>query len=191
MSIAVVLEREVAPRIVEDDRFYEVVDGRRVEHEPLGAPEAVMASDLASAMNQIVRPAKLGRVVGEVLFRLRTEPNLQRRPDAAFVSSARWPIDRKIPRGNAWDVVPDLAIEVVSPTNTAEEIVTKIREYFEAGVRRVWVFYLHESLVYEYDSPESIRVFERRDILDGGEVIPGFRIALSELFPGERNSEPA
>ena len=59
------------------------------------------------------------------LFRLRSEPNLQRRPDAAFVSFDRWPKAWRIPQANAWDVVPDLAVEVVSPTNLAEEIPTR------------------------------------------------------------------
>ena len=75
--------------------------------------------------------------------------------------------------------------------NLAEEIPTKVREYFEAGVRRAWIIYVHESLVYEYDSPWSIRVLRREDTLDGGEVIPGFRLPLSELFEGAEEPEPS
>ena len=120
----------------------------------------------------------------EALFRLRAEPKLQRRPDAAYVSFERWPKGRRIPTDNAWDVIPDLVVEVVSPTDLAEEIPTKIREYFEAGVRRAWVIYPHESLVYEYDSPRSIRVLGREDALEGGAIIPGFRLDLAELFEG-------
>ncbi|WP_435009421.1 Uma2 family endonuclease [Tundrisphaera lichenicola] len=98
----------------------------------------------------------------------------------------------RTPSVNAWDVVPDLAVEVVSPTNHAEEIPTKVREYFEAGVRRVWVLHLHESLVYEYDSPRAIRVLDRQDTLEGGVVLPGFRLALADLFEGpEEPTNPA
>ena len=66
----------------------------------------------------------LGQAVVEVLFRLRSHPNLQRRPDLAFVSFDRWPGASGRPRSNAWEVVPDLVVEVVSPTNLAEEIPT-------------------------------------------------------------------
>lgn len=86
-------------------------------------------------------------------------------------------------------MVPDLVVEVVSPTNLAEEIPTRIREYFEAGVRRAWVIYLHEALVYEYDSPRSIRVLGREDALEGGAVVPEFRLALADLF--EAPEDPA
>ena len=133
----------------------------------------------------------LGQASMEQLFRLRSQPNLQRRPDAAFVSFERWPKGRRIPRGNAWDVVPDLVVEVISPTNLAEETPTRVREYFEAGVRRAWVIYPHEPLVYEYDSPRSIRVLGMEDVLEGGEIIPGFRLALSELLEGTDGADPA
>jgi Uma2 family endonuclease len=191
MSSADVLELEAAPPILSDDTPYEIVDGQRVEPPPMGANESILAFELASAINQYAKPRGLGRASTEVLVRLSSQPNLQRRPDAVFVSVARWPTTRKIPRGNAWDVVPDLIVEVVSPTNLAEEIPTRVRDYFHSGVRRAWIIYVHESLVYEYDSPRSIRVLGREDILDGGEVIPGFRLPLSELLEGPEEPEPA
>lgn len=83
-------------------------------------------------------------------------------------------------------MIPDLVVEVVSPSNLAEEVPTKVREYFEAGVRRVWVLYLHESLVYEYDSPRLIRVLGREQALEGDTIIPEFRLGLAELFEGTK-----
>jgi Uma2 family endonuclease len=191
MSTADVLEPEIAPPVGDDDRFYEIVDGLPVEQPPMGASETFMAYELAKAIDQFTEPARLGRAVPEMLFRLRAEPSLQRRPDAAFVSSGRWPIGRKIPKGNAWEVVPDLAIEIVSPTNLANEIPAKVREYFEAGVRRVWVLYPDESLVYDYDSPLTIRAQRWGDPIDGGEVIPGLQIVLSELLGAAEEASPA
>ena len=99
---------------------------------PMGVYETRIAFNLASEIEQFAKSRGLGQAITEMLFRIRSEPNLQRHPDAAFVSSDRWPRGRRIPRGNAWDVIPDLVIEVVSPTNLAEEIPTKVREYFEA-----------------------------------------------------------
>lgn len=109
-------------------------------------------------------------------------PNFQRRPDLAYISFERWPRGKSVPATNAWEVVPDLAIEIVSPTNGAYEVIEKLEEYFASGVRRVWVIYPPFAKFYDYDSPESVRILKRSDILEGGDVLPGFRLALSDLF---------
>ena len=191
MASAEILDPETAPTTAIDEPLYEIVNGQMVEQPPMGADESRLAFRLASKIDQLAERGGLGQAVTETLFRLQSRPNLQRRPDAAFVSTTRWPRGRRIPRGNAWDVIPDLAVEVISPTNLAEEVPTKVREYFEAGVRRVWVVYPHESLVYEYDSPRSIRVLGLDDALEGGEIIPGFRLALADLFEGAEDAGPA
>ena len=184
MNSTEVLEPETAPASTKDEALFEIIDDRRVELPPMGAYAIRIAFHLASEIEQFAKGRELGRAVTEMLFRLRSEPNLQRRPDAAFVSFERWPRGRRIPWGNAWDVIPDLVVEVVSPTNFAEEIPTRVREYFEAGVRRAWIIYPHESLVYEYGSPRSIRVLGLENALEGGEVVPGFRLPLIDLFEG-------
>ena len=124
---------------------------------------------------------KLGLVVTETLFVLDAQRNLKRRPDVAFVSYPRWREDR-VPRTEAWDVVPDLAVEVISPTNLAEEIDDKITDYFTAGVRLVWVLYPASGRVYVYQSPERVTGLERTDELEGGDVLPGFRLPVAALF---------
>jgi len=190
MSHLAEVETEVAAPAVGDDVLYEVVDDRRVELPPMGANAYEIAFNLAFEMEKFARSLKLGRTFMEMLFRLRSGPNLQRRPDAAFISFERWPKGRRVPSDNAWDVVPDLVVEVISPTNLAEEVPTKVREYFEAGVRRAWVIYPHETLVYEYDSPRSIRVLDRNDALEGGAILPGFRMELIQLFEGTDEPSP-
>src|SRR6266536_6186571 len=114
---------------VEDVERYEVVIGVRVEREPMGAFETVLASWLCYLLNSFAVVGKLGLAVSEVLFVLNAQRNLRRRPDVAFVSYARWPTS-VVAREPAWNVVPDLAIEVVSPSNLAEEIDSKITDYF-------------------------------------------------------------
>ena len=81
-------------------------------------------------MNRFEAMDRLGLVVFETLFVL--DRNLNRRPDVAFVSLERWPLERDVPTSNAWEVVPDLAIEVVSPTNRTDDDMEKIEEYFRA-----------------------------------------------------------
>src|SRR3977135_2176506 len=106
--------------LVADEPLYEVIDGRRVEVEPMGAHEAWIASALMLFLQTFARPQRLGRAVVEVLFDL-TPIGRERRPNVAFVASQRWPYGRLPPRGdNAWKVIPNLAGEVVSRTNTAD-----------------------------------------------------------------------
>ena len=166
---------------VEDVERYEVVNGVRVEREPMGAFETVLASWLCYLLNSFAVGRKLGLAVSEVLFVLNAQQNLKRRPDVAFVSYARWPTS-VVAREPAWNVVPDLAIEVVSPSNLAEEIDSKITDYFQAGVRLVWVFYPDSGRVYVYQSPTQVSILERTDTLDGGEVLPGLQLPMAQLY---------
>jgi hypothetical protein len=113
------------------------------------------------------------------------ETKLQLRPDLALVSFERWLRSRRIPKAPAWDVVPNLAIEVVSPSNSAYEVLGKIEDYFRCGVERVWVIYPTVSKLYDYDSPVSVSILTRDQTLSGGAVLPGLHLPLAELFENE------
>jgi Uma2 family endonuclease len=163
-------------------KFYEVVDGQIVENPPMGARESMLASFLLGLMDPFARSNRLGRVVNETLFSIDPIHKLNRRPDVAFVSSKRWSLKREVPATESWDVVPDLAIEVISKTNSANAIARKIEEYFQAGVSLVWVVYPVTKKIYVYNSPTRVRILQLGDELDGEGVIPGFRVPLSTLF---------
>src|SRR4051794_7559762 len=110
---------------VQDDcERYEVVNGQRVEVPPMGARETGIASDLLILMGPTAR--KQGRATTEMLFLIDPENDLQRRPDLAFVSFERWAKGRPVPTTSAWEVIPELAVEVVSPTNGLNEVLTKV-----------------------------------------------------------------
>ena len=87
-------------------------------------------------LGTFVKTQGLGRAVVEMLFRIDPAPNLQRRPDLAFVSYERWPRGKRVPEDAAWDVVPELAIEVVSPTNLAEDLLAKVHDISTRGPDR-------------------------------------------------------
>ena len=161
--------------------LYEVVDGQVVE-KMMGARETEIATILAGFMIQFVRPNRLGRILVEFLFRIDVTKDLQRRPDVAFVSSATWPFGRRVPNVPVWDIVPELAVEVISPSNTAFEVQKKIHEYFAAGVSRVWVIYPEQAEVYVYSTPKQVQVLGAGQELDGGDLLPGFRLPVSVLF---------
>ena len=127
--------------------------------------------------------------VGDALPLDRRPRNCQRRPDLAFVSFQRWPRGRRVPSAAAWEVVPNLAIEVVSPTNFANDMLEKIEDYFLSGVERVWVIYPTVAKLYDYDSPSSVRILTRDQTLEGGTLLPGFQLPLSELFENDGAGE--
>ncbi len=128
------------------------------------------------------RNSSLGKVQAEMLFLINAPRNLQRRPDVSFVSFQRWPKGKPVPGTQAWEVVPELAVEIISPTNGANEIVGKVEDYFTCGVQRVWVIYPLYSKVFDFASATSVRILTRADRLSGGDVLPGFELPLSELF---------
>jgi Uma2 family endonuclease len=173
----------------DESDHYEVVNGQRVEIPRMGSHESNLANDLAFFLNQFARLNQLGRAVVEVLFRIDMATNLQRKPDVAYVSYQRWPRGRKAAPKDAWNVVPDLAVEVVSDSNSANEIQAKIQDYFRCGVRLVWVIYPVQEQIYVYESPTRIDVRLKEHVLDAGQVIPGFQLPLAELFMAE--DEPA
>lgn len=171
------------------DELFEIVNGKRVELPPMAAYETDIASALLEPLRRHGKINELGRAVAEMLFGLDPEGNLRRRPDVAFVSYKRWPRNRRVPRTVAWEVVPELAAEIVSATNLAEEIVERIREYFRYDVRLVWVVYPTVEQVYVYTSPTQVRILTRADELDGGDVLPGFRLPLTALFEEETSGQ--
>jgi Uma2 family endonuclease len=144
---------------------------------------ALIATNLATAINSFAKKHSLGRAVSEGLFILAPPATRIRRPDVAFVSFQRWGAAKPLPlQENAWDVVPDLAIEVISPSDLAEEVMEKVEEYFRAGVQQVWVVCARRRLVHMYESLQHIRGLTAADDLLGGAILPGFSLPLKMLF---------
>jgi Uma2 family endonuclease len=164
--------------------LYEVVDGQMVEKTPMGAYETLLGSRLNTRLDSFAYAHDCGRAVSEMLFHF--GPSLpQRRPDVAYVSYQRWPRKRQVPRTQAWAVVPELAVEVISANNTFEEVLGKVHEYFRAGVQAVWVVAPPQQQVYVYQSPSHIQVVTIQEALTGEPFLPGFRLPLTEFFDVE------
>ena len=164
------------------EEHYEIVNGIRVELPPMGAYQSVLASFILEILGPFVRSRNLGRVVVEALFQLDRKGNLQRRPDVAFVSYQRWAENRDVPDTRAWNVIPELAIEVNSPSNTANEILHKIRDYFRSGVECVWVVYPATEQVYVYTSAAKNVILEKSEYLEAAGIMSGFRYSIADLF---------
>ena len=177
------------PTATDSEHLYEVIDGLHTKMTDMSVISAGLGSILASLLNEFARKT-LGTAFTDVLFKLPLPLDRNRRPDVAFVPFSVWPRTRSLPNTNAWTALPALCVEVVSPTDLAEEVMTKVTEYLTAGVKLVWVVYPVLQAVVAFDSPTSAKLYGRTDDVPADPVIPGFTFNLSDLIPSGED-EPA
>lgn len=146
----------------------------------MGYEESVLAIVISTLLSNFVQPKKLGIVAGEGGM-LRLAPDLVRIPDISFVARSRLP-GNKMPRGPMPRLAPNLAVEVLSKSNTKQEMSRKLDDYFEAGVELVWFFDPPSRTVRVFKSPEKSTVLKGAEVLTGGTVLPGFRVKVAEIF---------
>jgi Uma2 family endonuclease len=159
---------------------HELWSGKVVAMTPGGAEHSGMAMELSTAMNLFVRQHRLGRVFeGQAGFRLGVRECLS--PDISFVSTARLkvilPDRRKYFQG-----APDLAVEVLSPSDSITRTEEKIAIYLTHGTRLVWLINPAQRWVRVYREPGAFELLKSGRYLTGDAVLPGFRMALSRLF---------
>lgn len=163
-----------------ENRLCELVDGVLLE-KTVGTYESFLAAMIAQIVGEFVRRHNLGIVLGADGM-LRLAPDLVRIPDMSFISWQRLP-GQDVPDQPIADLIPDLAVEVISRNNTPKEMERKLAEYFSAGVRQVWfVYHTPQREVRVYTSPTDFLRRTDRETLEGGDVLPGFRLELAELF---------
>lgn len=158
----------------------ELVDGVLVE-KAMGIRESLMAAVLIELLREFVKPRKLG-IVTAPDGTMRLMPGLVRIPDVAFISWDRVP-GRRVPTQPIPDLSPDLAIEVLSVSNTKAEMDRKIREYFETGTTFVWLVdpIIRTITIHDRDESEP-RAYSGSEAIVLNKVLPGFRITPAELF---------
>jgi Uma2 family endonuclease len=164
---------------VQQNRLCELIDGMLVE-KAMEFFESVLAGALIEALRQFVYPRGLGQVAGEGGM-LELLPNQVRIPDVCFVSKARLAAIQfqQIP---VPEVAPDLAVEILSESNTRREMEQKLLDYFTSGVRLVWYIDPPTQIVRVYTSPDQVIELGRNDKLTGGDVLPGFELSLDSYF---------
>lgn len=162
---------------------YELVEGELVEVPGAGGVHGLLVKVLLRLLDAFVLPRGLGEVfadgVGYVIAR---DPDVVRIPDVSFIAQARLP-GGGVPEGFI-PGAPDLAVEIVSPGDRAEEVYGKVREYLDAGARLVWVVWPRYRTVTAYTPDGQSRELREDDGLDGGAVLPGFRARVGDLFAG-------
>ena len=146
----------------------------------MGYEESLIAIRIAYLLSAFVTQRKLGLVSGEAGM-MRILANRVRIPDVAFISFDRLP-NRQLPREPIPSLVPNLAVEVLSESNTRKEMTIKLGEYFSAGVQLVWYVDPKSRSLDAYTAADQVQRLAGEDILTGGEVLPGFQTPVSALF---------
>lgn len=160
----------------------ELVDGEVRFMSPGGWLHGDVIGALHSELGIFVRQNKLGKVFGaETGFVLSRNPDTVRAPDIAFVSQANIPSD--LPDAGYWPAAPDLAVEVISTNDRAGDIDAKIETWLDSGVQVVWVVDPHLKIVTAYRSRTEVATFTRNDMLEGFELLAGFSLLVSDIFP--------
>jgi Uma2 family endonuclease len=166
----------------------ELVDGVLVE-KTVGYYESLVAATLIHLLREFVERHDLGIVLGPD-GTLKILPSQVRIPDVCVILWERFP-GRQLPSEPIPEVAPDLAIEILSEANTPGEMDRKKRDYFRAGVRLVWYVDAKAKNVQVYSGPDQGAVVALAGALEGGDVLPGFRLPLAELFARAEGRRPA
>lgn len=173
------LTAEDLAALPEDGKRHELIEGILVEMSRPKPRHGVIQVRLSYAVHAFVVRLSLGLVTTEAGYIVAKNPDTVLGPDVAFISKTRLPnpdLDEYIP------VAPDLAVEIVSPNDMADEVIEKVEKYLNAGTRIVWVVYSSVRLILVYEPGEVAKRLSIDSTLDGGEVLPGFTLPLRELF---------
>lgn len=165
-----------------DDGFrYELVTGELRRMPPAGSEHGYVAINIGTSLNDHARTTGLGRVyAAETGFKLASDPDTVRAPDVAFVSRER--VERAGRVVGFWPGAPDVAVEVVSPGDTHAQVVEKALAWLEAGCRMVLAVDPERRTVTVYRSLEEIRMLTQDDVIDGADVVPGWKLPVADIF---------
>lgn len=162
---------------------YELVRGELIRMSPASGGHGDVESELLYLVKHHVRTRRLGRVYpGDTGFQLATDPDIVRAPDVAFVQRARAPSGAA--RRTYFQGPPDLAVEIVSDSESATDIRETIEDYLRAGARLIWIVYPRTRSVTVYRADGTVSERRENDALNGEDVVAGFSCRVGDLVLG-------
>jgi Uma2 family endonuclease len=168
-------------RMPDDGNRRELVNGELNMMAPAGGGHGEIANTIAYLLTAHVKAKKLGTIVAaETGFVLSRDPDTVRAPDAAFISKSRIP-----PNGlpiNFIPFAPDIAVEVLSPSDSHLDVDEKIEQWINAGTALVWIVNPRSKTVSVYQKGRDPHILRNDDVLEGLEICPGFSVKVSEIF---------
>ena len=163
-----------------NDGRYELVDGKVVEMAPANEEHGEVAFNINGSFFLYSRQYGIGQGGVETGYRVRQNPDVVRGPDVSFNVRTRGEGER--PLRSFVPGAPDIAVEVVSPSNTAAEMNRKVVEYLAAGSQRVWVVHTDSRSVVVHRADSTIITYTDDDVITDEELLPGFSLPLSDIF---------
>lgn len=179
----VATEEDVIAINERENRLCELVDGILVE-KTMGMYKSYLALEISFILMNFVKEHDLGIVLGTDAM-MKLWPGRVRLPDASFISWDRLP-GKQVPRIPMFESGPNLAVEVISPSNTEREMKEKLDDYFSSNVSLVWYIYPAKREVHVYTAPQQVTVLTAEKTLDGGNVLPGFSLELTKFFENRK-----
>ncbi len=177
MATKTLLTVEQFEQLPDDGTRHELDEGELVTMpSPFGEHGQIQLA-VGSIVRTFVLSRSLGLVFVESGFRLSRDT--VRAPDVSFICAER---ARGIDLRRRFEIAPDLAVEVISPSETAAEIAHKVGQYLHAGVEIVWVLYPRDRTIHVFESSHNARILEAEDLLEAPTLLPGFSIRVSEFF---------
>ena len=159
---------------------YELSKGELVKMTPPGGTHGNVAVRLSTKLQVFVEENNLGQIMVESGYLLATNPDTVRGPDISFLAAS------KIPAEGLPDAyitgAPDLAVEIVSPSDTASIIQDKVQDYLTYGTRLVWVIYPQQKIVVAYHPDGTAQTLHKTDSLTGEDVLPDFSCRVEDIF---------
>jgi Uma2 family endonuclease len=168
-------------RLGDTECRYDLIRGELIEMPPTGFEHGDIALAIGTELRLFAQRTGLGRAAGsEAGYVLSEDPPVLLAPDASFVLNERLP--ERSERRRFLRLAPDLAVEVVSPSDPARYVHQKVTEYLEAGVRLVWVIEPDRRTITIHEANLPSRTLTVDNILDGGDVLPAFSVAVADIF---------
>jgi Uma2 family endonuclease len=163
-----------------DGKRYELLRGGLLEMSPVGLPHGMIAARLSKLLGVFMDQHKSGEIFVELGFRLEQNPDTVLGPDVAYVSQSR--LDAAQVAEGFFPGGPDLAVEVISPSEVDQDVQAKVAAYLHAGTKLVWVVRpKHRTVTVHYPNGAA-RTLTETAALSGEDVLPGFNLPLRELF---------
>jgi len=160
---------------------YELEEGVIKEMAPAGEEHGVIAAGIIYRLTKFVKENKLGvTTTSETGYKLSSDPDTVKAPDAAYKSNKRLS-EGGITKGYS-GVMPELVVEVTSPSDSSGEILKKVNMWLKAGVLEVWIVDCRSKKIIIYRSGGESKILEENDELEGGAILPGFRYSVKEIF---------
>lgn len=160
-----------------DGMFTELVNGEIIQMPPPDSDHSILSSWIITLFSNFVVPRKLGIVTGEQgAYLLSENPDNVRQPDVGFMRRERM---RK--QGLYYVGAPDIAVEVISASNSRSDMRDKMNEYFAAGATYVWLVYWKAQII-DVFTISGATTYRNGDTITGGDVLPGFQVTVNEIF---------